>query len=94
MTTIGQVDPMELSGLVQVMNSNSFKVYKNSWLEFVHSSKISIEKEPVEADFDEYFSNKRSGGLSGNTLKSFYSHLNKCYTHLYNQSLGVSLFYK
>ena len=86
----GRVDPRNLDKIANIMNSKTFKVYKSSWLEFINIYDITIEKEPEESDFQNYFARKRSLGCSGNSIKCIYSHLNKVYGQLYNIRLSVS----
>ena len=88
-----EIDPHELGGIFRLMTPKSFAVYKTSWSDFVKFSGISVELVPTEEHFAAFFTKKREAGLSGNTIRSIYSHLNKIYTHLYNRKLGVSTTY-
>ena len=85
-----EIDPHELGGVFRLMTAKSFNVYKTSWLDFIQFAEITVNKAPVEEDFSRFFEMKRNAGLSGNTLRSIYSHVNKIFSHLYNQRLGVS----
>ena len=80
-----QIDPHELGGVFRLMTAKSFQVYKNTWLDFTQFAGISVEKIPKEEDFARFFEMKRNAGLSGNTIRGFYSHLNKIFLNLYNQ---------
>ena len=86
----GPVDPLALRSLQEILSDRTFGVYKSTWLDFVNFAKISIEKPPKESDFYDFFMNKRSLGIGGSSIRCFYSHLNKCYTHLYKEKLAVS----
>ena len=85
-----RIDPLHLTGVFRLMTAKSFEVYKSSWMDFIKHSNISTENPPSEENFASFFAMKRDAGLSGSTLKSIYSHLNKIHSHLYNQKLGVS----
>ena len=85
-----EIDPHQLGGVFRLMTAKSFHIYKNTWLDFVQFAGISVEKKPTEEDFSRFFEMKRNAGLSGNTIRSAYSHLNKIFLNLYNQRLGVS----
>ena len=74
-----QIDPHELGGVFRLMTAKSFQVYKNTWLDFTQFAGISVEKIPKEEDFARFFEMKRNAGLSGNTIRGFYSHLNKIF---------------
>ena len=85
--TIGPVDPYDTRAPQAEMSPASYHVYNKTWLDFVKVSKISIDKPPQESDFSEYLINLAAKGASGSTVKSSYSHLNKFFTILYDQSL-------
>ena len=85
-----EIDPHELGGVFRLMTPKSFHVYKISWLDFVKFAGITVERKPEEQDFSSFFEMKRNAGLSGNSLRCCYSHLNKIFSHLYNRKLGVS----
>ena len=87
-----RIDPLALDGVLKVMSPKSFAVYKQSWLEFIAFSGINLDRGPDESDFTNFFESKRDSGLSGNTMKCLYSHLNKIFSCLYNQKIGVSDF--
>ena len=87
-----RIDPLALDGVLKVMSPKSFRVYKTSWLEFTEFSGINLDRAPEEDDFTKFFESKRAAGLSGNTMKCLYSHLNKVFSCLYNQKIGVSDF--
>ena len=70
------------------MKDETFNKYKNSWLDFVKAKKITCAKEPTKEDFQEFFEERREMGLSGTTLRSQYSHLNKLYQLVYGRQLG------
>ena len=87
------IDPLHLTGVFRLMTASSFAVYKASWVDFVQFAQISAHNPPTEEYFASFLAHKRSGGLSGNTIKSTYSHLNKIFSHLYNKKLGVRGFF-
>ena len=80
-----RVDPYDTNNLAKVMSKKSYAVYRASWIKFVKTRKISIDKPPQENDFLEYLLSLAEGGLGGSTIKSTYSHLNKFYKMLYRQ---------
>ena len=84
------IDPCDLTRVSKLMLPATFNVYEKTWKDFVAFAKISIEKEPMEQDIEKYFEHKREKGISGNTMKTYYSHLNKILSELYNKRLGVS----
>lgn len=86
-----QIDPLEDYGLSEILNNkSSYDKYKRTWLEFVAFAKISASKPPIEDDFYEYFIRKKDRGVTGQSCRMQYSHLNKFYSHLYKENLSVS----
>ena len=89
-TTQGEINPMELGAVKEVLTDMTFDKYKQTWVEFIGASGISVGREPEQKDFLDFFAEKRSKGLSGNYLKSLHSHLSKFYSILYSRNLSVS----
>ena len=85
----GNVDPLDLEGLLKVTNPKTFALYKSTWLDFVAFAKITQDEAPTEKDYHSYFTMKRTKGKSGNYITCIYSHLNKCHTYIYGEKLGV-----
>ena len=83
----GPVDPYDTRVPKAEMSPATFKVYNGTWLDFIKTSKISIDKPPQESDFSKYLMNLGAKGKSGPTIRAMYSHLNKFFKMLYNQNL-------
>ena len=93
MSNSEKVDPQDLTTVCRTMTVKSFKTYEKTWRQFLQFANITMEKPPQEHDFTNFFEMKRNGNRSGNTMKTYYSHLNRCFKQLYNvpRGLGVSL---
>ena len=88
---MANIDPFNFEPVRKVMNKEkTFNEYKKTWREFCLAHKITIEKQPCEKDFEDFFDSKRAKGLCGTSLRSMYSHLNKFMVQLYSQRLGVN----
>ena len=61
--------------------------YKRSWREFLSIAKVKRGNEPTKEDVELYFNCKRANGVSYNTLKALYGHLNKMFKMIHNKRL-------
>ena len=83
------LDPKNITniGEFKTMSFKTKSKYVNIWLEFCYTYDISIEKIPLEKDFEEYFKAKFEHGNTFQTLKTLYSYLNKPCFELYGWNI-------
>ena len=69
------------------MSGGTFKKYQKTWYDFIAFAGITGSKFPTEEDFMEFLIKRHDEGIGFNSLKSYYSHLNKCVQVLYRYNL-------
>ena len=69
------------------MSPATFRIYKKTWFDFIEKYQISPSKRPVEEDFMGFLEDRHNNGHGFNSLKSYYSHLNKAMKCLYRFDL-------
>ena len=89
-TGIG-IDPLDFNKHSKLMRDKTFNKYSKTWMDFVKEADIRLEKPPTKADFEAFFEGKRNSGLSGNSVRCLYSHVNKMYNIIYGRQLLVSI---
>ena len=69
------------------MDEQTKSKYAKTWIAFCDTYGISIDKIPIEADFMDFFKQKKESGTRYGTMKSIYSHLNKACITIYGWQL-------
>ena len=69
------------------MDEQTKSKYVKTWNTFCDTYGISIDKIPIEANFMDFFKQKKESGTKYGTMKSIYSHLNKACIAIYGWQL-------